>query len=329
MRVGFTLARVGPIPPPGGPTRVAFLQERGRRAIAESARELAKVEVSAGRHIEIDNLPYLTAGDGTADLDDRIADWNQRRAALVSALPQNEYVAVERAPRRALAAAVDAFRDLEACDKGAAAHRRLHHLGQMVNGLFLCTLRYDEDARVWFERCPVDLSHTTLGASPGFTADHLCSLCGQDITACPHFMGVDYIVPAATTVDGLCNICGAETCSHRAGEHYPARMRVVVANQSMHEASFVHSPREPRARATEIEIRDQPPKPRTASSRRRCVACLLGCPGPRGGTSGTRPFTSPERFVQRAVRSRSRGSIPQPRALLDRSSLRVIAHRHC
>lgn len=273
----MAMAFVGPIPPAYGAPRHEFLMQRARAAAGQASRgymaAVEEVERVLGP-ITLPPRPSPTDLVGT-----QLGRWERIRAALVGGAMGTGELPGERLARFALARAVEANYDWSESEMALTAHQWMHRLGELVGGLYCCHMEWDADRGLWFDRCAVSLSHSGLGVSPGFTADLVCSICRGDIADCKHISDCTYSVHAERTEAGFCTVCDHAGCSHKEGVVYEVHPRSVFTNIEFQEGTLTPRPREPRARVTGIETDPQPRAPRSQSSRRRCLKCLLPCPG--------------------------------------------------
>ncbi|MFF8321997.1 hypothetical protein ACF06V_33185 [Streptomyces bobili] len=188
---------------------------------------------------------------------------------------------LESSARRSLARAVDAFNFLEDTDLSEVAHEHAHRTAAFVSGIFGCSIEYSEDT--YWDVCSISLMHRRLGLSVGFTAARCCSLCGEDIDFCEHFLDTLYEVQIDRDREGTCNACGRRSCSHNDGETVLVYPRPVMRDGLIHEVSMVKRPRDPLARFEKLEIDPQllahslgeAPNGRNI----RCFRCLHPCDG--------------------------------------------------
>lgn len=291
------------LPPASGPARQAALEAEGRRLLAEARREygvvLADVLIAAGSAVpppaDLDRPWQPDAGRALVAA--RRAQWRQTRRLLAPApgqfspssrpAPIRQGAAslegLEARAREALAAAVNAFDHLEDTALASEAHAWAHTIGEMVGGLFGCRAQRENDR--WFDVCRLSLMHLRVGASPGFTARRLCSLCNQDLTVCDHVPGATYAVAAARGADGSCNICGsAEGCIHAPGTTYPVAVHGIVREvDRLDEISAVARPRDPLARVSAVEIPADViaamPNHDASNAALHCEWCVAPCTG--------------------------------------------------
>jgi len=129
----------------------------------------------------------------------------------------------ERRARGALDRVVRAFWWAEGLPEEETIHELMHELGRWVRQTFGCTILAHDG--VYEQRCPVALAHSRMGMSVGFTARRLCSLCGEDLSECPHMPDTAYLVPGGIGPTGCCPVCLSKTCV----EHDPGRTYRVSA----------------------------------------------------------------------------------------------------
>lgn len=251
------------IPPAGGPARRAVLLQEGSAYLRHSQRLYGQVlralpsEVAAlmPAWVPLDWPGSVPSSFGQQTQAERSAAWYQSQAALDVTVGEQQRSELEREARAALDAAVTAFNFLEDEELADTAHQHAHAVGEFVGQMFGCEARY-RDGRFW-DVCPLTLMHLRIGLSPGFTGPRLCSVCGQDLSECPHVPGLSVTV-VAENHDGHCSACGASwPCSqHVPGTAVDVVPHGVIAEMDLHELSFVDRPRQPRARISELELPD-------------------------------------------------------------------------
>lgn len=280
----MAVAFVGPIPPASGPARDDFLKRRARIAAGNASRAYFDAVTELEQALGSIELPQPATVSDTIHA--RLGVWEPIRAALAGHSNRKGDLPGERSARLALACAIDACWDLSQSDRANQAHQRVHILGEMVSGLYCCFLDWDVKRKLWFDCCPVKRSHSAIGVSPGFTADIVCSICGDDAAECEHLPDHSYPVAAQRDDAGVCLLCHLVGCAHIPDATYDVYPQSALQNIQFLEASLTPLPREPRARVTGIEAEPQPPPPSRAGDKRRCVECLLACsgftPGPIG-----------------------------------------------
>lgn len=164
------------------------------------------------------------------------------------------------------------------------AHRRLDEAGREVRSTFECKLTEKGDGYV--QDCPVALAHNRIGFSIGGVAGkRTCSLCGQDVSECPHDKDTAYMVPGGHVDLGWCRVCLAETdCEHLPGELYRASVVNFLSDIELDEVSLVSRPAHPEARPLLIALSRQDVEARLghaipANAHVNCDRCLTACSG--------------------------------------------------
>jgi hypothetical protein len=251
------------IPPASGPARRAVLLEEGTALLRQSRRQYGQVLWSLPREV-VALLPAwvpmaapntVTFSDGPRTHEQRSEAWHRAKSALGVTVGEQRRSKLEREAREALDVAVAAFNFLEDEALADASHQHAHTVGELVGQLFGCEARY-RDGSFW-DVCPLTLMHLRIGLSPGFTGQRLCSVCGQDLSECPHVPGLSVTVRAEDH-DGRCSACsGHWPCSqHLPGTAVDVVPHGVIAAMNLHELSWVDRPRQPRARITDLELPD-------------------------------------------------------------------------
>lgn len=164
----------------------------------------------------------------------------------------------------------------------SAQHRLLHQIGRWTRRTFGCHLQYD--GKNYHQRCPVAMVHIQAGYSIGQTGLLECSICGEDLSECPHVRSRSYWVRGGAAAGRECCVCLREECNHRADRLYRARVIGIAKPTRVHEVSLVDRPANPECHLRGIEI---PPRffaeelgltflPGMTVS---CDQCLNECPG--------------------------------------------------
>jgi hypothetical protein len=294
MRFKALIVRTGvPLPPPSGPARTTQCLGEGMQRLAAAERLHGEAMTRLGPllpggwraapptlGLDVPGSGPLVRAAGRR----RVSRWF-RLARALQALRRTaqelgvawvavELDAAEAAARRGLAAAADAYnffedarwdlptearlvdeqnRDLGSLrDALSRAHALVHNLGALVGGLFGCELTHDDGD--WFDECIASLLHVRYGNSMGFTARHVCTVCGDDFADCAHERGRTYGVAVARRDDGACTVCGARDCAHLPGEVVEVRAHSMMADIDLHEVSMVPRPRDPLARITARQV---------------------------------------------------------------------------
>jgi hypothetical protein len=188
--------------------------------------------------------------------------------------------------RTGLARYASAMNWMEGAADFEVAHAELHSLGRICRERFPTGCRFAEVDDDFEQRCPAALVHSRLGVSPAIVGNAICSLCGDDISECPHRPGHTYPVAAAVHPSGNCNVCGLQDCAeHVVGLTYDAEARVVTTEiYDFDEVSNDETPRQPDARLTAVRIsrRDfeaKLGKQIPAGAHVNCDQCLGECGG--------------------------------------------------
>jgi hypothetical protein len=101
----------------------------------------------------------------------------------------------------------------------------------------------------------VQIAHTRIGNSIGFTAQRICSLCGEDLSECPHLRGRTYWVRGGSWAGGDRRVCLQSSCRHKPDRLYRASVVSIIRNVDvLREVSFVRRPAQPEARLTQIPV---------------------------------------------------------------------------
>lgn len=201
--------------------------------------------------------------------------------AFAAVTTVGHWLDAERFARQALVRAVDAFNFLELTPGHDIAHHHAHEVAAFVGGIFGCEVPF-EGGEYW-DTCPVSLMHHRWGISIGFTAERLCSLCGEDLDECPHMIDTSYEVLVASASDGTCTACGELLCNHVDGEIMHVCPHAMIREASLHEVSLVRNPRDPLARITRMDITSEVLRQSLgtdpAGRPLACYRCLHPCRG--------------------------------------------------
>ena len=193
----------------------------------------------------------------------------------------------ERHARRALVQYRAAMDRLEDSPEFEVAHVEMDILGRLCRETWPDGCRFQPVGDDYAQDCPVAHAHTRIGLSPATLGNAICSVCGVDVTTCPHRPG-DTVkaVVAARVGDGRCNIDGVTGCSvHEVGSTYDAEVRIIITHVHMiEEISLVLRPAQPNARIQRVTIPRSDFEralghPLPAGAVPRCDRCLSGCGG--------------------------------------------------
>jgi hypothetical protein len=235
--------------------------------------------------------PLEGADAGDADdlrqeyINKRIRSYRTRARQLFTQaqriLQQNRQAA-EKAAREALECAAGAFWWAEGTDDEAREHQLLHQIGRWTRRTFGCNLHYDGDS--YHQRCPVAMAHIRAGYSIGQIGLLECSICGNDLSECPHIRNRSYWVRGGSTNGQPCRVCMGKACNHRDNRLY--RTAVIGISKPTHipEVSLVDRPANP-----ECHLRGMQISPRSFVKELgpaflpgmpiSCDQCLNQCPG--------------------------------------------------
>ena len=185
--------------------------------------------------------------------------------------------------RAAIDAAVRGFWWAEDTDAEEPLHQLMHDIGRWTRRSFGCHLAYDGTR--YSQTCPIDIAHKRLGMSVAFVARRICSVCGDDLSECPHIRGRAYWVRGGAR-DGLdCPVCQEGACDHRADRLYRAPVISLVREvDHIREVSVVGRPAQPQARLTALPIETEVLRRRLGPAFREgmevsCDLCLGECWG--------------------------------------------------
>lgn len=190
----------------------------------------------------------------------------------------------EATARRMLQVAASAFWNAEDSEYEDDTHHELDKYGRWVRENFVCQLTFEDGA--YYQRCPVAIAHLKVGMSIGFTAQRICSICGDDISECPHRSDTLYEVSGGIGPHGLCRVCGGSNCN----EHMPDQTysvpptRIIMEIDNLHEISLVRKPAQPDARLASIPVGVESLRASLGPSFRpgirvKCDRCLGRCGG--------------------------------------------------
>jgi hypothetical protein len=149
--------------------------------------------------------------------------------------------AAEQEARGAIVEIVRAFWWAEDSELEEAQHTLMHEIGRWTRQRFGCSIHFD--GRRYEQRCQIDIAHKRLGFSPGYTATAICSICGEDVSECPHLSDKEYWVRGGVGTSGHCPVCMAEAeCRHRADRLYRVTLTRIITKMDVREISLVSRP---------------------------------------------------------------------------------------
>lgn len=158
----------------------------------------------------------------------------------------------EAEARRALDQITRAFWWAEGTSQEDEQHDLMHKMGRWTRRNFGCSLDFDGSS--YSHRCPVAIAHKRIGNSIGFIAQRVCSLCGEDLSECPHRRGRAYWVRGGPWAGGPCRVCLREDCRHRVDRLYRAAVVSIIKEARIREVSIVRRPAQPEARLTALPV---------------------------------------------------------------------------
>lgn len=188
------------------------------------------------------------------EIGSRLGNARTRIAAAQSALVADaDSSAAEGEAREALSAYASALNWAEDTNLEDTVHQEMDRAAAWVRQTFGCTVA--REGTEYFQRCPVALAHTRVGLSVGGYAHKRCSLCGDDLSECPHLPGVAYLVPGGPDDLGWCRVCLREQgCEHASDQTYRAGLVSTIVEMTLEEVSIVAKPAQPDARLSSISI---------------------------------------------------------------------------
>lgn len=190
--------------------------------------------------------------------------------------------------REAISLAASATYWLEGTSYLTNSHYRMDKMGKFAReecgeG---CALRWDGNR--YANACPIAIAHKRFGFSPNMIIRRMrCSLCGDDISECPHLRNHRYRVRGGAVHSpwGHCPICIQQECHHDPNSTYLVVPTAVIDKiERATEVSIVARPRQPDARLSEIpigsdELRKVLGTAFTPGMTLYCNRCLSPCTG--------------------------------------------------
>jgi hypothetical protein len=117
----------------------------------------------------------------------------------------------------------------------------MHEIGLWTRQRFGCSLA--SDGKRYERRCAIDIAHKRFGFSVAYTATAICSICGEDVSECPHLSDKEYWVRGGAGASGHCPVCMAEAdCQHRADRLYRVTLTKIITKMDVREISLVSRP---------------------------------------------------------------------------------------
>ncbi len=185
--------------------------------------------------------------------------------------------------RTAVDRAARAFWWAEDSDLEEAQHELMHQIGRWTRRTFGCRLHFD--GRQYSHRCPIRIAHKRIGNSPGFVAQRICTLCGDDLSECPHRRGRSYWIRGGAWENGPCRVCQNDRCRHSPTKLYRVSVGAVIRHvEELREISLVRRPVQPEARLTALPVRTTHLRQVLGTAFRvgmpvSCDACIGQCAG--------------------------------------------------
>ncbi len=164
-----------------------------------------------------------------------------RRFRAAQRLADQDPAAAEQEARSAIVEIVRAFWWAEDSELEEDQHTLMHEIGLWTRQRFGCSLHFD--GKRYERRCPIDIAHKRLGLSVAYTATAICSICGEDVSECPHLPDKEYWVRGGVGASGHCPVCMAEAdCQHLADRLYRVTLTKIITKMDVREVSFVSRP---------------------------------------------------------------------------------------
>jgi len=185
--------------------------------------------------------------------------------------------------REAIDASVRAFWWAEDTAVEEAQHKLMHRIGRWTRRTLGCQVHCN--GKSYEHVCPIRIAHKRMGLSIGYVTNPICSICGEELSECPHIRGRSYWVHGSTGPSGYCPVCMSKgACDHRSDRLYRASVVSIVTEGEIREVSWVDRPGVPEARILSLPIDTQrllehlPPEFRVGMPV-NCDFCLLPCEG--------------------------------------------------
>jgi hypothetical protein len=129
----------------------------------------------------------------------------------------------------------------------------MHEIGRWTRKRFGCAVHFD--GQRYSQRCPLDIAHKRFGFSIGYTGTSICSICGDDISECPHLPEKEYWERGGAGPSGHCPVCMTpERCGHRPNRLYRVVPSRIITKAELREISIVARPSGVTTRLTELPI---------------------------------------------------------------------------
>lgn len=231
---------------------MARKRKRGHHAKSKTGNEIPIDDPGApeeGSEAGLDD--DLVHARTTAGIRAARAEANRHFAQAKRLIGRNR-VDAEAEARNAIAAAARGFWRAEGTALEEPLHELMHRIGRWTRQRFGCSLDFDGER--YQQRCPVDIAHKRMGFSIGFTAKRVCSICGGDLSECPHIRGRAYWVRGGPGKSGRCPVCIEEECSHDPRTLYRVSVVSIITEMRAREISVVDRPAFPEARLMAVPV---------------------------------------------------------------------------
>jgi hypothetical protein len=222
-------------------------------AKASSSQKLRAANAQAKREgVPIDSPGAPAEGSEAGDAGDvghqrMVGNVMGHRAAAVrhfraaQRLADQNPTAAEQEARGAIVEIVRAFWWAEDSELEEDQHRPMHEIGLWTRRRFGCSIHFD--GKRYEQRCQIDIAHRRFGFSVGYTATAICSICGEDVSECPHLPDKEYWVRGGVGASGHCPVCMAKAdCQHRPNRLYTVTLTKIITDMDVREISFVSRP---------------------------------------------------------------------------------------
>lgn len=160
----------------------------------------------------------------------------------------------EAEARKACEMSARAFWWAEDTAEERAQHTLMHKIGRYTRTTFGCQIPFENGS--YSHRCAIRIAHKRIGASVGYIATPMCSICGDDLSECVHRKGRTYWVRGGAGPSGSCPVCLQESGCHHSGDRlYRVGVTSVIKHvEVLREVSLVDRPAQPEARLTALPI---------------------------------------------------------------------------
>lgn len=208
---------------------------------------------------------------------------NQRFAAADREAKAGRRQQAELHARHAIDASVRAFWWAEDTPAEEAQHKLMHRIGRWTRRTVGCHVHFN--GKSYEHVCPIRIAHKKVGLSIGYVTNPICSICGGELSECPHIRGRAYWVRGGIGPSDYCPVCLSQsTCAHRSDRLYRVSVVSIVTKGEMREVSWVGRPGVPEARLLSLPIDTRRlvshlPSEFKVGMPVNCDFCLLPCQG--------------------------------------------------